>query len=30
VYKSSPLPPPPDPSLFQREFTLTFKKLDNQ
>lgn len=30
VYKSSPLPPPPDPSLFQREFTLTFKKLDSQ
>lgn len=30
VYKSSPLPPPPDPSLFQREFQLTFKKPDNQ
>lgn len=30
VYKSSPLPPPPDPSLFLREFQLTFKKQDTQ
>lgn len=30
VYKSSPLPPPPDPSLFLREFQLTFKKQDSQ
>jgi len=30
IYKSSPLPPPPDPSLFKREFQLTFKKPDNQ
>ena len=30
VYKSSPLPPPPDPSLFLRQFQLTFKKLDKQ
>jgi len=26
VYKSSPLPPPPDPSLFQREFKIKFNK----
>lgn len=30
VYRSSPLPPPPDPSVFQREFQLTFKKPGNQ
>jgi colicin import membrane protein len=25
VYKASPLPPPPDPSLFQRELVITFR-----
>ena len=25
VYKASPLPPPPDPSLFQRELIITFR-----
>jgi colicin import membrane protein len=25
VYRASPLPPPPDPSLFDRNLTITFK-----
>lgn len=25
VYRASPLPPPPDPALFQRELTITFR-----
>jgi colicin import membrane protein len=25
VYRASPLPPPPDPSLFQRDLEITFK-----
>jgi colicin import membrane protein len=28
VYRASPLPPPPDPSLFQRELIITFKPTD--
>jgi colicin import membrane protein len=25
VYRASPLPPPPDPSLFERSLEITFK-----
>src|SRR5690606_26465656 len=26
IYRASPLPPPPDPALFERELDLTFRK----
>jgi colicin import membrane protein len=28
AYRASPLPPPPDPSLFQRELQITFRPTD--
>jgi colicin import membrane protein len=28
VYRASPLPPPPDPALFERNLELTFKPTD--
>jgi len=28
VYRASPLPPPPDPSLFERELQITFSPTD--
>ena len=28
VYRASPLPPPPDPSLFERELTIHFTPVD--